>query len=879
MPEQEVVPAEGTASGGNGSSTPWASSSDPESKADAEASQASFAPDTIAAGEAAGCVGEEEPEATSSQVPEVVETDVEEHEDDEDGDGEVDPAARPAPAGSPAPIPEVVETDVEEHEGDEKDAPPSDPFSMPESEPVHPPPAAAAPPGEGTLSPPPPRRRGLHQPAVRTAPAARKRPTPAPATPSAAHAALTEASLEGDAPAEEEGDGPTPSAAPPVRRKLDSKPRKLGQPSGAAKSKPTPQRKPGEKPRAQKSRGEGAASEPKKKKAKKDPDAPKGALSAYMLWSMQERKSDAYAGMKVPEAGKALGATWKTMDEAARAPWVEASKEDHARHAREMASYVPSPEYARAQAAAPKARSGSSGGAKKAATPASRGGGKGAAASAASKKSAAGRKRKALARGDADSSDDEATPSKLAFSPPPPLADAPPPMLEDVRLLPKERAPMRALKLKARGAPRRTSPAPSMSSEPASGRGAARRALAPLSTPSSAPQVGARVAWVPQCYNEFAKRYEAELDALQLVIDVPADLLESPADGTAHCAEIVAIHPAETEGWELLTLRGVPFGGGSGASEGAEYCLPYVPRRLCDVDQHVCALKEYLASRERALSASASPHVRVPFAAPDSEGEEELWEGRVWSRKPFDALNYPDSLYRCLNCVWYVASPREHEGASIQPLWVFDEEQTDNQAPERSAPPSLESADTEPRAPPVPRHQVSPWEALPSDTHGRWSKLNPPLAKLVDQLRVDRDTYSKLVPASESLEITDALAGQAGASGAALERLRQDTFLRVLKRLQSSEPGRYFQPPVPADEVEYYRQVDRPMCLAAVQSGLEGSKYASWAAFEADVVLIYGNAMEFNEEDSLPFYLAQMLEHEFNEAKELVRQALPAVLE
>ena len=343
MPEQEVVPAEGTASGGNGSSTPWASSSDPESKADAEASQASFAPDTIAAGEAAGCVGEEEPEATSSQVPEVVETDVEEHEDDEDGDGEVDPAARPAPAGSPAPIPEVVETDVEEHEGDEKEAPPSDPFSMPESEPVHPPPAAAAPPGEGTLSPPPPRRRGLHQPAVRTAPAARKRPTPAPATPSAAHAALIEASLEGDAPAEEEGDGPKPSAAPPVRRKLDSKPRKLGQPSGAAKSKPTPQRKPGEKPRAQKSRGEGAASEPKKKKAKKDPDAPKGALSAYMLWSMQERKSDAYAGMKVPEAGKALGATWKTMDEAARAPWVEASKEDHARHAREMASDVPSP--------------------------------------------------------------------------------------------------------------------------------------------------------------------------------------------------------------------------------------------------------------------------------------------------------------------------------------------------------------------------------------------------------------------------------------------------------------------------------------------------------------------------------------------------------
>ena len=78
MPEQEVVPAEGTASGGNGGSSKpcqWASSSDPESKADAEASQASVAPDTVAAGEAAGGVGEEEPEAPSSQVPEVVEMD------------------------------------------------------------------------------------------------------------------------------------------------------------------------------------------------------------------------------------------------------------------------------------------------------------------------------------------------------------------------------------------------------------------------------------------------------------------------------------------------------------------------------------------------------------------------------------------------------------------------------------------------------------------------------------------------------------------------------------------------------------------------------------------------------------------------------------
>ena len=98
------------------------------------------------------------------------------------------------PSSDPQVAPECSERpeQEEEHEGDEKDAPPSDPFSMPESEPVHPPPAVASP-GDGwTFSLSPPRRRGLHQPAVRTAPAARKTPTPAPAAPSATHSGPSE---------------------------------------------------------------------------------------------------------------------------------------------------------------------------------------------------------------------------------------------------------------------------------------------------------------------------------------------------------------------------------------------------------------------------------------------------------------------------------------------------------------------------------------------------------------------------------------------------------------------------------------------------------------------------------------------------------------
>ena len=61
---------------------------------------------------------------------------------------------------------------------------------------------------------------------------------------------------------------------------------------------------------------------------------PKGALSIFQLWCKEERQAAEYAPLSFGEAMKALGAKWKTMDEATRAPWVEASKEDHARRKR-----------------------------------------------------------------------------------------------------------------------------------------------------------------------------------------------------------------------------------------------------------------------------------------------------------------------------------------------------------------------------------------------------------------------------------------------------------------------------------------------------------------------------------------------------------------
>ena len=80
----------------------------------------------------------------------------------------------------------------------------------------------------------------------------------------------------------------------------------------------------------------------KKKKAKKDKNAPKKGLSAYFLWMNgvgrgEVKASNPEAG--IGEIGKMCGERWREMGEADKAVWEAKAKEDKARYEREMAEY------------------------------------------------------------------------------------------------------------------------------------------------------------------------------------------------------------------------------------------------------------------------------------------------------------------------------------------------------------------------------------------------------------------------------------------------------------------------------------------------------------------------------------------------------------
>jgi len=81
--------------------------------------------------------------------------------------------------------------------------------------------------------------------------------------------------------------------------------------------------------------------EAKKKKAKKDPNAPKKAMSAYMLWMNSAGREQAReAGhTSIGEIGKACGELWRGMGESDKAPWAEKAEADKKRYEREMAAY------------------------------------------------------------------------------------------------------------------------------------------------------------------------------------------------------------------------------------------------------------------------------------------------------------------------------------------------------------------------------------------------------------------------------------------------------------------------------------------------------------------------------------------------------------
>ncbi|KAF8182885.1 high mobility group box domain-containing protein [Pholiota molesta] len=77
------------------------------------------------------------------------------------------------------------------------------------------------------------------------------------------------------------------------------------------------------------------------RKAKKDPNAPKRALSAYMFFSQdwRERIKTENPDAGFGEVGKLLGAKWKELDEDEKKPYIEQAAKDKERADEEKAAY------------------------------------------------------------------------------------------------------------------------------------------------------------------------------------------------------------------------------------------------------------------------------------------------------------------------------------------------------------------------------------------------------------------------------------------------------------------------------------------------------------------------------------------------------------
>jgi hypothetical protein len=90
------------------------------------------------------------------------------------------------------------------------------------------------------------------------------------------------------------------------------------------------------KPRASKAK---AKADPKKKK---DPNAPKRGLSAYMFFANDQRDKvrEDNPGIKFGEVGKLLGEKWKALSEKQRTPYEAKAATDKKRYEEEKAAYL-----------------------------------------------------------------------------------------------------------------------------------------------------------------------------------------------------------------------------------------------------------------------------------------------------------------------------------------------------------------------------------------------------------------------------------------------------------------------------------------------------------------------------------------------------------
>ncbi|KAK2196164.1 bifunctional High mobility group box domain/High mobility group box domain superfamily [Babesia duncani] len=81
----------------------------------------------------------------------------------------------------------------------------------------------------------------------------------------------------------------------------------------------------------------------KGKRTKKDPNAPKRALSSYMFFAKEKRaeiiKNNPELNKDVAAVGKMIGSAWNALSEQEKAPYEKMAEEDKKRYETEKAAY------------------------------------------------------------------------------------------------------------------------------------------------------------------------------------------------------------------------------------------------------------------------------------------------------------------------------------------------------------------------------------------------------------------------------------------------------------------------------------------------------------------------------------------------------------
>ncbi|GAB7350501.1 hypothetical protein MBLNU459_g1095t1 [Dothideomycetes sp. NU459] len=77
-------------------------------------------------------------------------------------------------------------------------------------------------------------------------------------------------------------------------------------------------------------------------KKKKDPNAPKRGLSAYMFFANEQREKvrEDNPGIKFGEVGKLLGEKWKALNDKQKTPYEAKAAADKKRYEEEKAAYT-----------------------------------------------------------------------------------------------------------------------------------------------------------------------------------------------------------------------------------------------------------------------------------------------------------------------------------------------------------------------------------------------------------------------------------------------------------------------------------------------------------------------------------------------------------